>query len=137
MPRVKGRAKEPSTERMAATAVETESKPTSSLMKATIRMYPFQLALASLATSELVKSKLVPSRRTTLEWWEVMRKPMRLSTECFAESKMCVLELKSFVIRTVSPSGSPMQVGHTAWIARLRLWKSASKSRRLQTPIVW
>ena len=90
MPRIKGKAKEPSTESMAATAVETESKPTSSLMNATIRMYPFHLAFANLATSELVKSKLAPSRRTTLELWDVMRKPMRLSTECFAESKVCV-----------------------------------------------
>ena len=56
VPSVKGRANDPRTERMAATAVDTDSVPTSSLMNATIRMCPSQLALASLETRALVKS---------------------------------------------------------------------------------
>ena len=56
VPSVKGRAKEPSTDRMAATAVDTDSMPTSSLMNATMRMCPSQLAFASLETRALVKS---------------------------------------------------------------------------------
>mgnify|MGYP007004431094 CR=1 FL=1 len=114
VPSVKGSANDPRTERMAATAVETDSMPTSSLMKATIRMCPSQLALASLDTRELVKSKLVPSRRTTFALLSVRRKPMRLSTECIAESKICVLELSSLVTRDGFASGSPTHVGQTA-----------------------
>ena len=56
VPSVKGSANDPRTERMVATAVDTESMPTSSLIKATIRMCPSQLALASLETRALVKS---------------------------------------------------------------------------------